>query len=196
MRGKYIVGGWDAKVQKGLGNVQSADVLLFVDAFQAHYKLVHAGCVVSYRIEILQLFLHVVGVENRVLCQLRNSVGSIGKKECKGSYHYQEVSVETCYAADAVLGLCVFSVNHSLSWEELCQEIFAATWTASRTAAAVRSGEGLMEIQVDNIESDISRTNDADNRIQVGTVVVAETAGFVNETGDLQDVFVEKDLLY
>ena len=56
----------------------------------------------------------------------------------------------------------------------------------------MRSGEGLVEIQVDNIESDISRTNDTDNRIQVGTVVVAETAGFVNETGDLQDVFVEK----
>ncbi len=49
-----------------------------------------------------------------------------------------------------------------------------------------------MQIHVDNVESDVCRTHDADNGVQVGSVIVAESACLVDELRDLHDVRVEE----
>ena len=62
----------------------------------------------------------------------------------------------------------------------------------SRSAAAVGGGEGLVQVEVDDVEAHVARADNAEDRVQVGAVVVEEPAGVVDHLGDLDDVFFEQ----
>ena len=62
----------------------------------------------------------------------------------------------------------------------------------SRAAAAVRCRECLVQVHVDYVESDVRRTYDTDYSVQVGSVIVVETAGIMYEFCDFHDVRVEE----
>ena len=51
--------------------------------------------------------------------------------------------------------------------------------------------EGLVQVQVDAVEAHVAGADYAHNGVQVGTVVVAQTASLVDQAGDLQDVLIE-----
>ena len=61
-----------------------------------------------------------------------------------------------------------------------------------RTAAAVRLREGLVQVDVDDVEAHVARPRDAHDRVQVGAVVVERRAGVVHDAGDLLDALVEE----
>lgn len=185
----------DAEVQECLGNIEGGDIVFFVEFFQAHDELVHADAVVGHRIDVFQLLHHVVGVEDGIVCEFRDAVAAVDHQIGQGAYHDQEVSVEAGQIADAFGGAFVMRVfsgaGDPVARKIIAQEVLASDRTAARTAAAVRGGEGLMQVQVNDVEPDVSRTHNADNGVQVGSVVVAETAGFVDEAGDFHNVVVK-----
>ena len=59
-------------------------------------------------------------------------------------------------------------------------------------AAAVGGGEGLVQVDVDHVHAHVARAGLAHDGVEVGPVVVAEGAGLVDQTGDLEDVLLEE----
>ena len=49
-----------------------------------------------------------------------------------------------------------------------------------------------MQIQMDHIESHVSRTYDSHNRIQISAVIVAQPAAIMHDTGNLQYILVKE----
>ena len=58
-------------------------------------------------------------------------------------------------------------------------------------AAAVGLGEGLVQVEVHDVEAHVARPREAHDRVQVGAVVVQRGAHAVHDLGDLGDVLVE-----
>ena len=59
------------------------------------------------------------------------------------------------------------------------------------TAAAVRRGERLVQIDVDRVEAHVARLDLAENGIEVGAVVIQQPAGVVHDFLDVEDVLLE-----
>ena len=68
-------------------------------------------------------------------------------------------------------------------WEESLETLANANRTTTRTASAMRGGEGFVEIDVHDIEAHIARTTYAKHRVEVGAIVVHECATIVDELG-------------
>ena len=66
------------------------------------------------------------------------------------------------------------------SREEILQAVGDAHRAASGTAAAMRRREGLVEVDVHNVEAHIARAGYSEERIEVGSVVVHKAAGLVD----------------
>ena len=58
--------------------------------------------------------------------------------------------------------------------------------------AAVRGRKGLVEIHVDDVKAHVAGANDAQDRIEVGAVVVEQSADLMDRRSDLRDVLLEE----
>ena len=76
--------------------------------------------------------------------------------------------------------------------EELLQTLAHTHRTGTRTAATVRRRERLVQVDVHHIESHVTRTADTQHRIEVGTVVVHQSAAVVNQFRNLRDTGLEE----
>ncbi len=63
--------------------------------------------------------------------------------------------------------------------------------TRAGTAAAVRSGEGLVQVHVHHVEAHVAGSGLAENGVEVGAVVVEQAAGRMDDGGDFGDVPLE-----
>src|SRR4029079_2471305 len=59
-------------------------------------------------------------------------------------------------------------------------------------APAVRLGEGLVQVEVHDVEAHVAGTREAHHRVEVGAVVVQRRADAVHDPGDLLDVRIEQ----
>ena len=188
-------GRMDAAVQKSLGNVQGAHAGFPVQAAQVHDEFVHARSFAGHVVGVPEQVHEVVGVEDRVLGCLGDALPAQGQQVRQGPYHHQEVPLESADAADGrrrrgQLPAVSVGLRHGAR-QELRQMGLAAHGPGAGTAAAVGGGEGLVEVQVDHVKAHVAGTDHAHDRVEVGAVVVALTAGLVDDPGDLQNVLVE-----
>ena len=63
--------------------------------------------------------------------------------------------------------------------------------TAARSAAAVRRGERLVQVQVHDVHAEIARPRDAHQRVHVGAVHVEQRALAMQDFGGLDDARFE-----
>ena len=75
--------------------------------------------------------------------------------------------------------------------EEVDETSVHANRAGTGPATAVRCREGLVQIEVHDIEAHVAGPRDADQRVEVRTVVVEERTGVVRQLRDLQDVLLE-----
>ena len=61
-----------------------------------------------------------------------------------------------------------------------------------RPSPAVRRGERLVGVDVHDVEAHVARPAPAEDRVEVGAVVVDERADVVDHAGDLLDPFLEQ----
>ena len=61
----------------------------------------------------------------------------------------------------------------------------------TRAATTVRCGERLVQVHVDDVEIHVARADLAENRVQVGAVVIQQPARVVHHVGDACDVTFE-----
>ena len=184
-------------VDEGLGHVHGGDPGLLLQVVEGEHELVHAGAVaVGDIIGPPQLLPQVVGVEHRPLGGLGDALGAQGEDVAEGLHHHGEVAVKALDAADALGRVpelqAVRPLLHVEDGEEILQELLAAHGAGARSAAAVGGGEGLVEVQVDQVEAHVAGADHAHDGVEVGAVVVAQAAGVVDDLGDGQDVGVEE----
>ena len=60
-----------------------------------------------------------------------------------------------------------------------------------RAAAAVGRAEGFVRVVVHDIDAEIARAGDAEDRVHVRAVEIEHRAGFVHQLGHVDDVGVE-----
>ena len=75
--------------------------------------------------------------------------------------------------------------------QELLQSSTHANRTTAWTATAVGRAEGLVQIDVHHVKTHIAWTTNAEHRIEVGTIVIHQTAAVVNEAGYFRDARLE-----
>ena len=63
---------------------------------------------------------------------------------------------------------------------------------SARSAAAVRLCEGLVEVGVDHVESEVAELDSSDDGVQVGAVTVNDAACVPDDLSDVQDIGVEE----
>ena len=109
---------------------------------------------------------HVVAVEYGVLSSFWNTFLAQCEQVAQCADNNQEVAVEGLDCADRLRVVVLQMVTTCVlgeGWnrQERFEEIFAADCTGTRTAASVRGGEGLVQVQMNNIKAGIAWTNDA-----------------------------------
>ena len=62
----------------------------------------------------------------------------------------------------------------------------------TRSAAAVRDGEGLVQVEVHQVEAQVAGTDDAEQGVQICAVAVHQAAAAVNQLDHLFDVLIEE----
>ena len=187
----------DAVVQQGLGHVHGGDPLLPLEPGQSEDELVHAGPVaVSDVVAVPQHLPHIVGVEHRALGGLGDSLAPQGQEIRQGLHHHGEVAVEALHAANGlgrVLELQpILPLRRVVQRQEGGQEILAAHGAGAGPAAAVGGGEGLVQIQVDQIKAHVAGPGHPHDGVEVGSVVVAQAPRVVDDPGDLQNIGIEQ----
>ena len=76
--------------------------------------------------------------------------------------------------------------------DKFCELVVNAYRAASRAASAVRSGEGLVEIEVHYVEAHIARTHGAQQRVHIGSVIVEEASAAVYKFCNLRYFALEE----
>ena len=82
---------------------------------------------------------------------------------------------------------------HDDTWggEELLESFTHTDGTTTRTATTMRCGECLVQVDVADVEAHVARTAGTKHGVQVGSVVVHQTAAVVHEFGDFGDGMLE-----
>ena len=114
------------------------------------------------------------------------------------AHHHRKVAVEAVHLADATRPVelepeltVAFAHDHRPRPErfEMLGERYRA---ASRSTTAMRGGEGLVHVDVENIRAEIAGPRLPQNRVQVGTIAIDQTAGIMNDRRNLVDPLLEQ----
>src|ERR1044072_871169 len=77
-------------------------------------------------------------------------------------------------------------------WEKRFEFLCTATRATAWTTTAMWGREGLVQVEMDDIDAHVAWTRDADERFHVRAVHVDEPASFMNDVADLFDVAFEE----
>ena len=75
--------------------------------------------------------------------------------------------------------------------QEGLENLLAGDGAGAGTASAVRRGEGLVQVEVHDVDAEVAGANLADQRVHVGAVHVEQRALVVEHVGDLVDLLLE-----
>src|SRR3972149_5371637 len=64
--------------------------------------------------------------------------------------------------------------------------------TNTRSPAAMWDGEGLVQVEVHQVEAQIARADDAEQRVQVRAIAIHQAAAPMNQLDHLFDVLIEE----
>ncbi len=146
----------------------------------------------------------VVVVEHGRLGDLAQALGAEGHHPGVGAHHVGGDAEEGADLADRALGgaqgvdlplpvrgLGVLDPVDDRSGQEGHQRRRDAAGAGRRSAAGVRGGEGLVQVEVTQVEAGFAGTGDAEDAVGVGLVVAGQAAGLVDQVDELLDPRVE-----
>ena len=183
--GEVHGGGMDTPVDETLGHIQRRDAGLLLELLQPQHELMHTDAVKGGLEGALNAPHEIVGVEDGVLRRLRDALPAQRQQIGQRLHHHQEVAVEGTH-----LQVLPLRQNGGLRQIRL-QKRLAAHGACTGPAAAVGGGKGLVQVHVDAVKAHIAGAHNAHNGVEVGSVVVAQAPGLVDQPGDLQNVLVE-----
>ena len=147
--------------------------------------------------------LQVVGVQHRGLRGLGEAVGAEAEDVGVGADEDAEVALEAAQAADRLgplevevearpAAVVALASDHLRARQERLDPVGDGDRAGARAAAAVRLAEGLVEVDVDDVEAHVAGARVAHHRVEVGAVVVERPPRLVDQRRDLGDVLVEE----
>ena len=162
------------------------------------HKLVHTGAVHVEFVVILQLGLEVVGVEHGMLTDgaqpFRTQRQDVGVRAQRSV----EVPVKAVDLADRERPIpleivtLVIPLDHDRLGHEGQQRLGHTDGPATGTAAAVGNGKGLVEVEVDHVNTEVAGADLAEHGVHVGTVAVHQAASVVGHPADVLDTTLEQ----
>ena len=142
---------------------------------------------------------HVVGVQGGVLADPAHAVAAEHSRIRQGAQQDAGIAHEGRQATDGLRCILAFhppvaGFVHGHVWRrQIRQEAFVhAHRTRAGSAAAVGCGEGLVQVQVQDVEAHVRGADVAEDGVQVRAVVVEESPGAVHEVRDLADAALEQ----
>ncbi len=166
----------NAKVQKPLGDIQGVNPVGLL-LFRGEDKLVHAQAVVLQVVYLFEPGLNIVGIEDGVLADLFQAPGphqaDIGVSlDVDAKVAVKAVNLADGFGAVKVQAVKAFFLDHP-GCGQVGDELGLYPHRArARTAPAVRSGEGLVQVEVDHVKAGVPRPHLAQDGVGVGPVVV------------------------
>ena len=162
-------------------------------------NLMHAGPVAKgRRHHVAQLRAHIIGREHRVARGLRQPVRAMRQHIGERAREHAHLAMKSRDAAKALRSPDILLEAQSavLAYEqrrgrEGREARRQNDGAGARTAAAVRGGEGLVQINVHRVDAEIARTRQAGDRVEIGAVAIKIAAGVAYHLGDLGDVALE-----
>ena len=182
----------EAVVHQTVGDVAAVDVVVFLEVGQVENHLVtHAARFTRIVGAVLRLEgrRHVVGVHDRHLGSRFQTFAAqhldvtVGDREEHG-----RTPGCRCHGRDAFVAA---GGDDRMRGEELAEVLRHADRTYARAAAAVRHCEGLVQVQVADVRTDVAGVREAYLGVHVGAVHIYLSAGVVYGIHDLADAALE-----
>ena len=182
-------------VKKPLRHVERGDSVALVEKAVEH-ELMLAGTLDRKLVGILERFLDIVGVERGHRADIADVVASQSEDIGVCFHHHSEVSEECGHTSEATVVAgdieLAFGIFLDTGIRQEVDEVLCHTYgTRAGTSAAMRRGEGLVQVDMHDVESHIAGTHLAEQRVEVGSVIVEETSGIVHKLGDLENLNLE-----
>src|SRR6185369_8022562 len=159
-------------------------------------NFVHAVRIVRLVESVLQFFSNIACVQNSRFGRFLQTFRSVRVYVRKSAHHHSKISKESLNAADR-FGKIVIEPEHIANlFDPRCRQKWsqgrrAKTWPAARTAATVRSREGFVKIQVDDIDTHVTWAGDAYERVHVRAIHIDQPARCVDRLAYLFDICFE-----
>ena len=188
-----------AFVDQRLGDVERFDTLGRERIREQRF--VHAIALEGRRHHGFQAGLDVIGVEDCVFGGLFEAVGAMAQHIGQRTHEHAHLAMEGSEAAKGVLALAIHFLNeaeaililHDEGYGRIvCQRLRQHGRAGARTAAAMRGREGLVEVDVHGIDTEVSGANAANNGVEIRAVAIEIAARIVNQVCDLADIRFEQ----
>ncbi len=121
---------------------------------------------------------------------------AVGADVCISAHQHAEVAVVRTHLADALRSLVIEEEAIAVALDggrgkEVDEALADADRPGARATTAMRRREGLVQVEVDDVEAHVARARHPDQSVEVCAVVVDERTSFVREVRDLHDVLLE-----
>ncbi len=186
----------ESVVDQALGKVHRLYAFSSLQLIAKNY-FVHAGRGVGQIVHAFQSLANVVGVEHGVFSGLAQSVRTVGENVSQGTDKHSEIAVESAHPADRLRPV-IFEAQSAVGLgdgyrrgQEGFELLFHGNGTGPGPAATVRSREGLVQIQVHHVDTEVAGTDFANQGIHVGAVHVKQAALGMHDLGNLVDLLLE-----
>ena len=164
-------------------------------------NLVHRLALIGHLVVVSQMVRNIVGIEDGRLGRFPESFRPESDNVAQSSNQDREVSVEGADAADRVRAIIIQPktrrpvlrrlLDDPREWQKGCELARHGNRTRSRSSPPVRGGEGLVEVEVQNVDSHVSGARHSDERVHIRPVHIDQPARFVNDAADLFDLLLE-----
>ena len=182
-----------AVVEQALREVHGGDAEFAFLCGQRHDELVTGAPVRVGDVEtrVPQPGGQVVGVQRRELAHAAHAVAAEHQGIGQSAQENARVAHEGGQPTDGLRGLCpsiaAWRLLDERPWQVGCQHLPGSHRPRAGAATTVGRGKGLVQVQVQDVETHVSRLHFPQDRIQVRAVVVQQAAGVVNDGGDFLD---------
>ncbi len=182
-------------VKKPLRHVERGDSVALVEKAVEH-ELMLAGTLDRKLVGILERFLDIVGVERGHRADIADVVASQSEDIGVCFHHHSEVSEECGHTSEATVVAgdieLAFGIFLDTGIRQEVDEVLCHTYgTRAGTSAAMRRGEGLVQVDMHDVESHIAGTHLAEQRVEVGSVIVERPPHRSTSFGDLENLNLE-----
>jgi len=186
-----------ALINQGFCHVLGRDPVLLFQMRTAEYELMHAPFPIGNRKSRLKPGRHIIGIEHCMPGSRPDAFAAHPEDIHIRSQQYQEVPPEQADLADRILFIPTIdipAVGQFDIWfrQKRAQSITTHHRSAARPATSMRSGKGLVQIEMNYIKTHLSRGGHTHDCIQVRPIIVQQGSACVDHFRYLQDVLLKQ----
>src|SRR6266581_7835748 len=186
-----------AKIEYTLGDIKCCNAALFLLALCRSNELVLAYLWIGDLIVRGQFMLEIVCIEDGALCNVEQTIGTIGADVGVCAHQYTEVALVSAYLADGLRTrvlpvVALITLAWQRTWQEGNKVLFDADRARSRATASMRRTARLMQIEMHDVEAHIPRAGDAQDSIGIRAIIVELPTGLVYQGGDLCNIAIKE----